>query len=126
MVGRAQELHAEAEEPGDRRDDAQVLSALLEHGALLDVELEVGADPVDSARLGQAVEVEAGARHRVGDTAAAPVLEIDLAAEGAAAEHPGLEAAALLVVEGHDPEGPPRLDAFRPQGADGPEGSQHA
>jgi hypothetical protein len=126
VVGRTQELHAEAEQPGDRRDDAQVLPALLENGALLDVEFEVGADSVDSARLGQAVEVEAGARHRIGDAAAPPVLEVELAAEGPAAEHPGLEAAALLVVEGHDPEGPPRLDPFRPQGADGCEGSQHA
>src|SRR4029079_9528027 len=90
VVGRTEELHAEAEKPRDRRDDAEILPALLEDRALLDVELEVGAARSASARLGQAIEVEAGARHRVGDTAAAPVFEVELAAEGAAREDPGL------------------------------------
>src|SRR6185503_19807941 len=76
VVGRAEELDAEAEEPSDRRDDSEVLAALLEDGPLLDMELEIGANPFDPARLGEAVEVEARARHCVSDAAAAPVVEV--------------------------------------------------
>jgi hypothetical protein len=77
---------------------------------LLDVELEIGADAVDAASLRQVLEVEAGTSHCVRDTATPPILEVELPAERAAAQHPGLETAALLVVEGHDPERPRRLD----------------
>jgi hypothetical protein len=61
--------NAEAEQSGDGRHDPDVDSLLFEHGALLDVQLEVGADPVDPARLGQPVEVEPCGGHRIGDSA---------------------------------------------------------
>ena len=121
MVGRPEELHAEAEKAGDGCHDSEVLPALLENRSLLDVELEVGADSVDGARLGQAGEVEARLRHRIRDSTAPPVVEVELAAERAAAEHPGLEATPWLFVEGHHPERPLRLDALAAQKADGRE-----
>ncbi len=76
------------------------------------MELEVGADLVDSTGVREAVEIEARPRHRVRHSAPPPVLEVDLAAERPAAEHSGLEAAPLLVVEGDDPERPPGLDTL--------------
>ena len=126
VVGLAGEAHAEAEHPGDRGDDAEVDATALEHGPLLDVQLEVGAELADARRLAQPAEVESGLCHRVGDAPTLPVLQVAVAAERSAPEHPGLEAAALLVVEGDDPERAARLDALGLQPAHDVQGREHA
>ena len=126
VVGLAGEARTEAEHPGDRRDDAEVDAIALQHGPLLDVQLQVGAELADPRRLAQPPEVEAGLGHRVRDAPALPVLQVAVPAECTAAEHPGLEAAALLVVEGDDPERAPRLDAVGLQAAHDVQRSQNA
>ena len=112
MVRLAEETRAEAEHPRDRRDDAEIDAGALKHRALLDVELQVGAHLVGSARVREPGEVETRFGHRRGDAAAAPVLEVAVAAERAAAQHPRLEAGPFLVVEGGDPDWSLRLDAL--------------
>jgi hypothetical protein len=99
VVRLAQEPCPEAEHAGDRRDDAEVDAGPLQHRPLLDVELEVGSDAVEAARLGEPREVEPRVGHRLRDPPPAPVLQVAVAAERPAAEHPRLEAAAFLVVE---------------------------
>ena len=93
---------------------------------MLDVKLQVGADTVDSPRFGKPLEVEAGRRHRRVHAPLAPVVEIEIAYERTAAEHPGLEAASLLVVERDNPERTLESNAFLPERTHALEGGQHA
>ncbi|MGH7357322.1 MAG: hypothetical protein ACREJR_00745, partial [Candidatus Rokuibacteriota bacterium] len=81
MVRLAEKAGAEADHPRDRGDDPEVDSGPLEHRSLLDVELEVRAHLVRPPRLVQPREVEPGLGHRLGDTAAPPVLQVAVAAE---------------------------------------------
>ena len=97
MVRLAREAGAEADQADDPGDDADLDPLGLEHRPLLDVQLEVGADLVDSARTRQRVEVEAELGHRlaqadaVGVAALAEVAQV-LAHERAAAEERRAEA----------------------------------
>src|SRR4029453_6956171 len=104
MVRLARERDAEAEQAADARDEAGVDALLFQHRPLLDVQLEVGADLVDATRIREALEFESAGGHRLAYAAAVPVLQVEVADEGAAPEHPGLEAAPFLVVERDDPQ----------------------
>jgi hypothetical protein len=83
---------------GDRLDDADRLAAVLQHGALLDVQLHQRGDPrrIDP-RLLQPVRVEAGPPQRLGHAdpvAIAQAVEVgaaEVAGRGAAAHAPGPE-----------------------------------
>ncbi len=99
MVGLAEVADAETEQSDDPGDDPQVDAFPLEPWPLLDVQLEVTAYLLEPARVLQACELEAGLPHRLGNAARLPVAQLALPGEGPAAEHPGAEAGAFLVVE---------------------------
>ena len=90
------------------------------------MQLEVGAELSYARRFAQPPEVESGICHRLGYAPTLPVLQVAVPAERSAPEHPGLEAAALLVVEGDDPERAARLDALGLQPAHNVQGREHA
>ncbi|HEY7560737.1 MAG TPA: hypothetical protein VH650_01045 [Gaiellaceae bacterium] len=117
VVRLADEARAEPEHARDRGHDPQVRPTPLEDGPLLDVELEVGADVVHAARVRKPRQVEPGRRHGVADAARDEILEVAVAAERPASQHPRLEPGSLLVVERDDPDGPARLHAVRLQPA---------
>ena len=121
--GLAAEAEPVALDPGAARDRARPQSLRLEHRALLDVELEVGAEPARVARgpRGRRVELDAVLGQDLGDRAAsASVSEVELfgdqgAGEGGAAEEAAAEPGALLV-------GP--VDSTRARGGVSPAAAQ--
>ena len=101
--------------PDDSGDDPDLDALRLEHGALLDVQLEVSAQLVHAARARNALEVEAELGHRLGQADAVGVTTLAefaqiLPDERPAAEQRRAEAGAFLVHERDQPEGPRRLD----------------
>jgi hypothetical protein len=126
VVGLARQGDSEAEQTTDAGHDAEVGALLLQHRTLLDVQLEIGADVLDTARVGKALEVEAARGHRVGHAAPAPVLQVEVSNEYAAPEHPRLEAAPFLVVERHNPQRAAKRRLRALQRANDLEGREHA
>ena len=89
------------------------------------------ADVADRARVAEAVEGEAGVRHRVAQRGAVRVTALGdvgevLAGERAAAEQRSAEAGALLVHEAHEPDGTRRGGASRLEPSDRIEAGEHA
>ena len=117
---------------GDRGDDAERVAVLLEHDALLDVQLDERVDRrrVD-ARVVQPVRVEAGVAQRVGHADAVAVAQpVQVGAReppggGAAADAAGAEAR-LLPRPGDELDRAPRHDAARAQQVDRLDRAEHA
>jgi hypothetical protein len=124
VVRLAAQADTVAAEPYDRCDDADLEAGRLEHGALLDVQLEARGDLGDPVRLRDVGEGEAGSRHRLSEgrssrvDAVAEAVHV-VADERAAAEERSVEARALLVHERGHPDRPRRLEALLLEEANG-------
>ena len=115
MVRLAGKPHPKADQPDDTCDDPDLDPLRLEHGALLDVQLEVSAQLVHPACARNALEVEAELGHRLGKEDAVGVAALGEFAqifsdERPAAEERRAEAGAFLIHERDQPERPARLD----------------
>jgi hypothetical protein len=130
VVGLARELEAPPSVRPDPAGQSDGHVAVDEVAALLDVELDEGADPVEVHQAAR--RVQSGGADRVGEEDAVPVAELlRLLPRRGAGDQPRAEAGApeprpLLLDEDADADRAVRLEAPGPQGVDGCERGRHA